>query len=107
MDNRRLPMPGEKPSSIWRPKFYRPGNRPTYRRPMRLPHLPIKRIVLWLVIGAILFGARHIWLMTATHVTVLVNGQPVAVSTHRRTVEGAVRLAGVRLDETVYVQPPA
>src|SRR5207244_739814 len=55
----------------------------------------------------VILGARQLWLITAVHVTVLVNGQPVAVSTHRNTVEGAVRLAGVQIDDTVYLEPPA
>ncbi len=65
------------------------------------------RLLPWLVGAAILAAALSLWRLTSTHVTVIVNGQPVEVATHRRTVGGAVRLAGVALDEAVYIEPPA
>src|SRR5947207_2449943 len=105
MVNRRLPMPGEKPSSVWKPRFYRPLPR---RLPsIRIPAITLRRGIALLIVAGLLIGARQIWLNTATRVTVLVNGQPVSVVTHRGTVGGAVQVAGVRLDDTVYVEPPA
>lgn len=98
-------MPGEKPSTIYQPR--RRSNQPTWMRahPGRflLPLVPLLR---WVGVVIVLAAAVWVWRATSTHVTVVVNGQPVSVATHRRTVAGAVRLAGVKLDETLYVQPP-
>ena len=99
-------MPGEKPSSVWKPRFYRPEYH-LRRRWFRLPSISLRRIVQVLFLASIFLAARQIWLATATHIIVLVNGQPVEVSTHRRTVAGAVRLAGITLDDTIYVEPGA
>src|SRR5574341_59149 len=106
MSDRRLPMPGEKPSTIWQPP--RKKSRPQWLRahPGRflLPLLPHLR---WLVVIVILAVGLWGWRSTATHVTVVVNGQVMPISTHRGTVAGAVELAGVRMSETMYVEPPA
>jgi uncharacterized protein YabE (DUF348 family) len=98
-------MPGEKPSSIWRPKQAQYHRRRT--PPIHLPRIEVRIVLRWLIAAIVIFALRQIWLITATHVTVVVNGQPVEVGTHRTTVAGAVRLAGVEMDDTVYVQPAA
>jgi uncharacterized protein YabE (DUF348 family) len=56
-------------------------------------------------IGAVALGIV-VWRATSISVTVLVNGQPISLNTHRRTVEGAVRAAGVRADDLLLVDPP-
>lgn len=96
----RLPMPDEKPSSIWRPRQYKPSTRwlPIYPQTLRVA-------ALWLTALAVIAAALAIWRALGVPVTVLVNGEPVTMNTHRRTVAGAIRLAGVKLDETVYVAP--
>ncbi len=99
-------MPGEKPTTIWRPS--RRKRQPAWLRahPGRFlpPAIPLLR---WIGVAALITLSLWTWRSTATHVVVVVNGQPVAVATHRTTVAGAVRLAGVKLDETLYIEPPA
>lgn len=100
MNNHRLPMPGEKPGSVWRPRQHKKLH-PWYRvhpgRVWRILPLLAGLIVLW--------AGLQIWRATSIPVTVVVNGQPVEVRTHRRTVAGAVRLAGVRPGEALYLAP--
>ncbi|HEC21362.1 MAG TPA: DUF348 domain-containing protein [Chloroflexi bacterium] len=101
MSDRRLPMPGEKPVTVYRPRQPKARN-PWFRvHPSRLWRwLPFALLVLGLVAGL------ELWRATGTPVTVVLNGQPVRLRTHRRTVAGAVRAAGVRAAEAVYVEPP-
>ncbi|MBN1429315.1 MAG: DUF348 domain-containing protein [Anaerolineae bacterium] len=94
MTNQRLPLPGEQPLSIWRPRQKK------VRRPNK---------VMVVIAGglAILAVGLWLWRATALPVTVVVNGKPVALRTHRRTVAGAAVAAGAPVDDTVYLAPPA
>lgn len=60
-----------------------------------------------MITALILVAALRIWRATSTHVTLVVNGQPLSVATHRRTVEGAARTAGILLDNTLFIEPPS
>lgn len=95
MTKQRLPLPGEQPLSIWRPRLKKPG-----RSQSRVTLLAVGG----LAILAMLWWA---WRATATPVTVVVNGKPIALQTHRRTAGGAVQAAGVPVDDAVYIDPPA
>lgn len=95
MTKQRLPLPGEQPLSIWKPRLKNPN-----RSQSKTAVLVVGG---WLVL-AMLWWA---WSATATPVTVVVNGKPVALQTHRRTVAGAAVAAGVPVDDTVYIAPPA
>ncbi len=102
MSDRRLPLPGERPISIWRPRTRR----------ARLLWFGVRGGILrWLIafaaLGLMVIVGREVWRLTGTPVTVVVNGEPIAFSTHRRTVGGAVQAAGVHPDEAVYLHPPA
>lgn len=101
-DRQRLPMPGEKPISVWQPRKHK----------SKLPWGRIRlgfvwRILPWLAVVAVLVITLMIWRTTGKSVTVVINGQPHQVKTHRRSVEGALRTAGIRPDDTVYLDPPA
>lgn len=101
----RLPLPGEKPVHIYRPDSGR--RRPSWQRGRFGLFLSLWRLLPWalaLVIG--LIGLR-VWQSTGLPVTVVVNGAPIDLLTHRRTVAGVVRAVGVRPDEAVYLAPPA
>ncbi len=100
MANHQLPMPGEKPGTIWQP---RPRARFGW---LRLYPAWVLRAAPLVLTALGLALALWAWRATATQVTVVVNGHPVAVRTHRSTVAGAVRLARVSVDQTVYVDPP-
>lgn len=102
MQKQRVPLPGEKPGGVWRPRKKR---RPAWRS-ARSRSL-FGRLLPWLVLLLILLGGLLIWRQTATAVTLIINQQTLELRTHRRTVEGAVRVAGVRPDETVYLRPDA
>lgn len=102
MSDRRLPLPGEHPISVWRPRTHR----------ARLLWFGARSGILrWLIalaaLALMVIAAREAWRLTGTPVTVVVNGEPIAFSTHRRTVGGAAYAAGVRPDEAVYLYPPA
>lgn len=99
MSDRHLPLPGERPISIWRPRTRHVwlGGRSSLLRGL------IAAIAL--AVAALI--AREIWRLTGTPVTVIVNGEPLTFSTHRRTVGGAVQAAGVHPEEAVYLHPPA
>lgn len=100
-DHPRLPLPGEQPISIFRPRPTR-VRRPTLHGAARLfPLIP------WLIVALIGYAGLRVWRATATHVTLVVSGQPVEVATHRRTVAGAARTAGYVLGEALYLDPPA
>ncbi len=103
MTNQRLPLPGEKPVGVWRPRRRprRAGWQEAYGGGWRVTR---RLVPLALAAGMVLLGLTA-WRLTATPVTVVVNGQEVAVSTHRRTVAGAARAAGVRPGEMVYLRP--
>jgi uncharacterized protein YabE (DUF348 family) len=91
----RLPLPGEQPLSIWQPRLKTPDHNQS-------------KVMLLAVGGLVLLAVFWwVWRATATPVTVVVNGKPIALQTHRRTVAGAAQAAGVPLDDTVYVDPPA
>ncbi len=94
-------MPGEQPMTIWRPRRSPPPRwaQAALRR--------LRLIGLALAAAALIALGTALWRATGTPVTVVVNGQPMRLSTHRRTVGGAVRVAGVRPDAMAYVEPPA
>ncbi len=101
-DRQRLPMPGEKPISVWQPRKHK--SKLPWRR-IRLGFL--WRALPWLTIVAVLAVGLMIWRSTGKSVTVVINGHPHPVKTHRRDVEGALRAAGIRPDDTIYLDPPA
>lgn len=100
MSDQRLPLPGEQPVTVWRPR--------TRRRPrLGARRMLLWRLLPWAVLALLIFAGQQGWRLTATPVTVVVNGEPITFGTHRRTVAGAARAAGVRPDETVYIDPAA
>lgn len=102
MTDRRLPLPGEQPVSIVSVRSARRWRNPWARIRPR----PLTQILLLVAVAAALRIGLWAWQVTATPVTVIINEQPIALRVHRNTVEGAVRAAGVRPDEAVYVEPP-
>lgn len=103
MPNSRLPLPGEKPVGVWKPRTPR-AQRHWQTRRLRGASV---RLLPVLAVGVVVAAAVLIWRVTSLPVTVVLNGEPLALATHRRTVRGAVRVVGVRLDDTVYLDPPA
>lgn len=104
-ENRKLPLPGEKPVTVWQPRTrrrQRPWQRNHGSRRVRL----LRTLAPWLAAAALLFVGLRIWRAASTHVTLIVNGEPASVSTHRRTVQGAARTGGIRLDDTLFIDPP-
>lgn len=96
MSDRRLPLPGESPRTVWRPD-----------RRRRRARSPLVRIGLGLG-GLIVLGVGlWAWQVTALPVTVAINGEPVELRVHRATAGGAARAAGVPPDEMAYIAPPA
>lgn len=104
-NSQRLPLPGEKPSGVWRPRQRKTP--PSWQRPRRGGKPLLRRMLPLIGVLALIVIGIAIWRLTARPVTVVVNGQPIALSTHRRTVGGAVRAAGVRLDDTLFLDPSA
>ncbi len=98
MSDRRLPLPGTRPTSVYRPNRKPKHHKSTKRRPGR--SWP------WLLAAALLAGGIYAYRATAIPVTVIANDAPVTFSTHRQTVGGVVQAAGVRLADTVFVDPP-
>ncbi|MCC6904549.1 MAG: DUF348 domain-containing protein [Anaerolineae bacterium] len=94
----RLPLPGEQPGTIYRPRARR--STPPSQMGWFWPVLPYAFGL------AALLATGWVWLATGTPVTVVVNGSPVEVRNHRPRVAGMVRAAGVRLDRTLYIDPP-
>ncbi len=102
-NQRRLPLPGEQPTGVWRPPRRRVIN--PWRRVHGGPIGTVWKLLPWIVGAVLLWVAIVIWRATGTPVTVVVNGQPVELRTHRRSVEGALQLAGVSRHEAVYINP--
>ncbi len=102
MSDRRLPLPGERPISIWRPRTRRAW-------PLRLDGRSsvLRGLVAAVALAVATLVAREIWQLTGTPVTVIVNGEPRAFSTHRHTVGGAVWAAGIDPEKAVYLYPSA
>ncbi len=108
MSDKRLPLPGEKPISVWRPRQKQP--RPWHRTRAGVLSLLVRlslRLLPWVGAALAVLVGIAVWRATATPVTVVLNGQPVSLRTHRQTVGGAARAAGVRPDDTLYLSPPA
>jgi len=101
----RLPLPDEKLNTFGGPRAAR--RRPAWLRGRQGLMLSLWRLLPWLLALVIGWIGLRVWRATATPVTVVVNGQPVSLATHRRTVGGAVRAAGVAPDDAVYLAPPA
>lgn len=95
MIKQRLPLPGEQPLSIWRPRL-KNSNRSQSKKVLLAAGGVMVLAMLWWA-----------WRVTAIPVTVVVNGKPVALQTHRRTAGGAAQAAGVPADGAVYIDPPA
>jgi len=96
MTQQRLPLPGEQPTSI-----YRPGKRKTTPRGS----------ISWRLVGvgaglALAALGYAIWQATAIPVTVVVNGEPLDIRAHRADVDGALVAAGVNRAAVVYLDPP-
>ncbi len=96
MTQQRLPLPGEQPISVWRPRQRKTSP------PSRIP---------WRLVGAIaglaLAGLGWlIWQASATPVTVVVNGETLDIRTHRLDVNGALVAAGVKAETVVFLDPP-
>jgi uncharacterized protein YabE (DUF348 family) len=72
----------------------------------RLKPRPLVQVLLVVAVIAALRIGLWAWQATATPLTVVINGQPIALRVHRNTVGGAIRAAGVRPDEAVYIEPP-
>ncbi|MBN1123081.1 MAG: G5 domain-containing protein [Anaerolineae bacterium] len=98
MSDRRLPLPGTRPTSVYRPNRKPKHHKSTKREPVRF--WP------WLLAIALISGGIIAYRATAIPVTVIANDAPVSFSTHRQTVGGVVQAAGVRLADTVFVDPP-
>ncbi len=102
MAEQHLPLPGEKPPGVWRPRR-RKAPHPWFHTHSSLPW----RLLPWVAAALIVLAGIKVWQATAVPVTVVVNGEPIALNTHRTTVAGVVRAAGVRLNDAVYLVPPA
>ncbi|GAB4481578.1 MAG: hypothetical protein Kow00124_29500 [Anaerolineae bacterium] len=97
----RLPLPGSQPSTVYDIRRQRSVN------PWRRTHpgplwnlLPLARLAL---VALIILTA---WRAARTPVTIIANGQPIDAPTHRRTVEGALRSAGIPYEGALFVSPP-
>ena len=91
-----LPLPGEQPATIWRPRRRR--TRPRSR-------VPWSTIITGLVVVG-LGMAVWAWLAGGTPVTVIVNGAPVRLRTHSPDISGAVQAAGVGPTDVAFADPP-
>lgn len=103
MQRPRVPLPGERPGGVWRP---RQKHRPAWRASAS-PRALLWRALPWAAVALLVTGGLLAWRITATPVTVVVNGLPIELKTHRRTVAGAVQAAGIHPDETVFLNPAA
>jgi len=101
----RLPLPDEKLITFGRRR--RSPGRPAWLRGRRGVMLSLWRLLPWLLALIVGLIGLRVWRATATPVTVVVNGQPVSVRTHRRTVGGALRAVGVAPEDAVYLAPSA
>jgi uncharacterized protein YabE (DUF348 family) len=94
--DRPLPLPGERPGTVWQP-----------RRRRTTPRGSIN----WRVVGVFTFVVAlgvlgWLWNQGGTPVTVFVNGAPVRLRAHSADVAGAVMAAGVSREDTAFVDPP-
>lgn len=103
MQRPRVPLPGERPSGVWTP---RKRHQPSWRVKAS-PRAVLWRLLPVAAVAVAVAGGVLVWRFTATPVTVVTNGQPVELRTHRRTVAGAVRAAGIHIDDAVYLAPSA
>lgn len=103
MQRPRVPLPGERLSGVWTP---RKRHQPSWRAKAS-PRAILWRLLPLVVVAIAIAGGILVWRFTATPVTVVNNGQPVELRSHRRTVAGAVRAAGVHIDDAIYLDPPA
>ncbi len=99
MSDRRLPLPGTRPTGV-----YRPNRKPKHHSPVKQPK-PF-RLWPWLLAIALVSGGVYAYRATAIPVTVIANDAPVSFSTHRQTVGGVIQAAGVHPSDTVFVDPP-
>jgi len=92
-----LPLPGEKLTRVYshRQRRTRPSGRLQWVWNFAPPVL--------LVLGIALVS--WLWLITRTPATIVINGQPQEIRTHRRTVGGAARGAGINLNDAVFINP--
>jgi uncharacterized protein YabE (DUF348 family) len=99
--SRQLPMPGEKPATVWQPA-------PSHRRHPGLrawPHLALRYGLVALAALAIACAVTA-WSATGKSVTLVVNGEARHLRTHRASVEGLIGAAGVRLEAGDEVSLP-
>ncbi len=96
-DRSRMPLPGEHPIHVYGHKKARRKVKPKYGfiRNFGPPLLFVAGIVL----------LAWFWMTLRIPVTLVVNGQPVDVRTHRRTVSGALLAAGYDPTQVVFSDP--
>ncbi len=90
-----LPLPGEKPATIYRPEGSRAARR-------RLPAGFFRWIALILIL---VLAAFLLWRSGASGVTVIVNGLPRHILTRQPTVEAVLRARGVETAGATHVSP--
>jgi len=96
MTQHRLPLPGEQPTSI-----FRPTNRKT------TPRGSVSWRLVGVAAGLVMAGLGYLaWQMTATPITVVLNGTPTDIRTHRADVNGALIDTGVGRDTVFFLDPP-
>ncbi|NDJ33808.1 MAG: DUF348 domain-containing protein [Chloroflexi bacterium] len=93
----RLPLPGDRPTTVYQHR--RRVTQPRTRLSWIWRLLPFVALALLIATGAV------VWQLVATPATVVINGEPVDVRTHRRTVAGALRAAGVRPGTDLFTDP--
>ncbi|NDJ52409.1 MAG: DUF348 domain-containing protein [Chloroflexi bacterium] len=64
--------------------------------------LPILIVIAFTAAG---YAAQRWWVNQAYEVTVVINGQPTELRTHRQTVRAALRVVGVNPSDAVFVEP--
>ncbi len=97
----RLPLPGSQPSTMY---DIRPRRRVT---PWRRAHRgPLWNLLLLAGLVLVALIALTAWRAARTPVTIIANGRPLDAPTHRRTVEGALRAAGIPYTDALFVSPP-
>lgn len=93
----RLPLPGEQPIHVYGHK------RERRKQKRRYPFLRNFGVPFFLLL--IVIFLMWLWFVLKTPVTLVINGQPVEARTHRRTVAGAARAAGVDPAQVVFSEP--